>query len=207
LKTSTAEDLDRAQKDINVSYPPGPSAPQNPYGHPQQQPAQPQPGAIAKSSYASWGARVGASLIDWLIVGLIPTILIGIGYTQFISHAVHNLQTCQDQNTTTCPAAVQFDPGTALLIYGGALLALIGGLWLAYREGKTGCTPGKKALRIKLVRESTGQPVGFGLAFGRRLLHVLDGLPCYIGYLWPLWDAKRQTFADKIVSTIVVKSH
>ena len=35
--------------------------------------------------------------------------------------------------------------------------------------------------------------------------HVLDSLPCYLGYLWPLWDAKRQTFADKIMSTVVVE--
>jgi hypothetical protein len=26
----------------------------------------------------------------------------------------------------------------------------------------------------------------------------------YLGYLWPLWDAKRQTFADKICSTVVL---
>ena len=27
----------------------------------------------------------------------------------------------------------------------------------------------------------------------------------YLGYLWPLWDDKRQTFADKILSTVVVE--
>jgi hypothetical protein len=26
----------------------------------------------------------------------------------------------------------------------------------------------------------------------------------YLGYLWPLWDAKRQTFADEICSTVVL---
>ncbi len=24
----------------------------------------------------------------------------------------------------------------------------------------------------------------------------------YIGYLWPLWDAKRQTFADNVCGTV-----
>jgi uncharacterized RDD family membrane protein YckC len=33
---------------------------------------------------------------------------------------------------------------------------------------------------------------------------VLDGF-CYVGYLWPLWDDKRQTFADKILGTVVVE--
>jgi hypothetical protein len=42
------------------------------------------------------------------------------------------------------------------------------------------------------------------MAFARDIVHLLDSLPCYIGFLWPLWDAKRQTFADKILSTVVV---
>ena len=33
--------------------------------------------------------------------------------------------------------------------------------------------------------------------------HILDALPCYLGYLWPR-DRKRQTFADKIVKTVVI---
>lgn len=38
----------------------------------------------------------------------------------------------------------------------------------------------------------------------RQLAHVLDTLICYLGYLFPLWDAKRQTFADKLMSTVCV---
>ncbi len=37
------------------------------------------------------------------------------------------------------------------------------------------------------------------------LAHFLDSLACYVGWLWPLWDPKRQTFADKIMSTVVVE--
>ena len=40
-------------------------------------------------------------------------------------------------------------------------------------------------------------------AFLRDLVHILDGV-AYVGYLWPLWDDKRQTFADKIMRTIVI---
>ena len=50
----------------------------------------------------------------------------------------------------------------------------------------------------------TGQPIGALMTFARQLVHLLDALACYIGYLWPLWDAKRQTFADKIMSTVVI---
>ena len=33
---------------------------------------------------------------------------------------------------------------------------------------------------------------------------ILSALPCFLGYLWPLWDAKKQTFHDKIVNTYSV---
>jgi uncharacterized RDD family membrane protein YckC len=61
-------------------------------------------------------------------------------------------------------------------------------------------------LGLYLVSEQTGQPIGAGLAFVRELCHIVDGIVCYIGYLFPLWDAKRQTLADKIVSTIVIRA-
>jgi hypothetical protein len=34
---------------------------------------------------------------------------------------------------------------------------------------------------------------------------ICHGLKFGIGYLWPLWDGKRQTFADKIVGTVVIR--
>ena len=39
----------------------------------------------------------------------------------------------------------------------------------------------------------------------RQLAHIVDSLICYIGWLFPLWDAKRQTIGDKIMGTVVVK--
>jgi len=50
-----------------------------------------------------------------------------------------------------------------------------------------------------------GQPMGGGMCFVRDLCHILDALVCYLGFLWPLWDARRQClFADKIMNTVVL---
>jgi RDD family len=57
-------------------------------------------------------------------------------------------------------------------------------------------------MKFKVIGEKTGQPIGFGLSIVRQIAHVVDSLICYIGWLFPLWDAKRQTLADKIMSTI-----
>ena len=79
-------------------------------------------------------------------------------------------------------------------------------IWnLVFRQGKTGQSLGKKWTGITLLSEQTGQPLGAGMTFVRGLAHFLDSLPCNIGYLWPLWDTKRQTFADKIMNSVVVE--
>lgn len=90
-----------------------------------------------------------------------------------------------------------------------SLLVLLASLgWWIYNRciqaGRTGQSLGKKTLHLRLLSEKTGEPIGAGMAFARDICHILDSLACYIGWLFPLWDAKRQTFADKIVSTVVI---
>nr|WP_238350628.1 RDD family protein [Kribbella shirazensis] len=130
---------------------------------------------------ASWPQRVGGYLVDGVIYG-IPG---GIGN-----------------------ALTQNDENTGLLIV-GLVFSLIGvGLFVYNRwiqQAKTGQTWGKKVLNIKLVGADTGQPIGVGKTILRDITHILDSLACYVGWLWPLWDQKKQTFADKINNTYVVK--
>ncbi|MCA2217370.1 RDD family protein [Jidongwangia harbinensis] len=73
--------------------------------------------------------------------------------------------------------------------------------WLA---GRTGQSWGRRVVRIRLVAERTEQPIGPGRAFLRDLAHILDDLIFYLGYLFPLWTAKRQTLADKVMRTVVL---
>ena len=86
------------------------------------------------------------------------------------------------------------------------LAALAWGLYNAYLGGQTGQSYGKKIANTRLISEATGAPIGGGLGIGRYFVHILDAIPCYIGFLWPLWDSKRQTFADKILKTVVVNA-
>ena len=86
-----------------------------------------------------------------------------------------------------------------------ALVGVVFVLWnYGYRQGTTGSTIGKSILKFKVVSEATGQPIGFGMSIVRQLAHAVDGVICYVGFLFPLWDAKRQTLADKILSTVCV---
>jgi RDD family len=57
---------------------------------------------------------------------------------------------------------------------------------------------------VQSGQRKTWQPIGFWLSLVRQLVHWVDQMACYIGFLWPLWDHKRQTFADMITSTVCV---
>jgi len=149
-------------------------------------------------AFASWGKRVGAYLIDFgafFVVLVIGYILVGIGASRTHIDPVTG-------QTTGGSAATAI--GAIILVVGaiGMLAFSIWNRWI--RQGRTGQTIGKEKMGIKLVRMDSGQPLGAGMCFARDLAHYVDGLICDIGYLWPLWDSKRQTLADKICSTVVV---
>ncbi|HTW07668.1 MAG TPA: RDD family protein [Acidimicrobiales bacterium] len=82
------------------------------------------------------------------------------------------------------------------------------GIFFAYQVGTFGSTPGMRVAGLKCVSVKTGQPLGFGMAFVRALIHAIAFALCLIpgivDMLFPLWDAQKQTLADKLVSSMVV---
>ncbi|MEE4541753.1 RDD family protein [Streptomyces sp. V4-01] len=187
----------------------GPQTPYGaPYGYPQQYGGYPPPGGQVPGMPppASWGARFGALLLDWLTVMLVPSGLATAGYVQISIKIADRWNDCDDAHIPrdACPTP-KTSGGSLTLIAIGGILSLAAFMFLVHREGATGQTPGKRIVGIRLLRAYDGSTLGFGLALGRRLLHVLDALPCYLGYLWPLWDARKQTFADKMTHTVVIR--
>jgi uncharacterized RDD family membrane protein YckC len=148
------------------------------YGAPQYGMAQQQYGQLG-----NWGQRVVAYLIDSVIPGVAAFVVVIIG----------------------AGVANSSEALGGILIVLGYVGALGFTIWNSFiRQGRTGQSIGKSVMNLYLVRESDGQFIGAGMAFLRQLAHIIDAIPCYIGFLWPLWDQKRQTFADKICSTLVI---
>src|SRR3712207_5448478 len=85
---------------------------------------------------------------------------------------------------------------------GGAVIGYIIGIILAiayftyFEGGPTGQTLGKKICNIRVVDFNTGGPIGYPRAFGRVFARYLSQIPCYLGYLWMLWDKEKQTWHD-----------
>ncbi|MFV2082529.1 MAG: RDD family protein [bacterium] len=79
-------------------------------------------------------------------------------------------------------------------------------VWLTYHTvflGSTGQTPGKKALGLRVIRTG-GEKISYARALGRTLGYIPSSL-LYIGYLWAIWDRRKQAWHDKFVDTVVVR--
>lgn len=99
--------------------------------------------------------------------------------------------------------------GILSLILGNALgtvLNLILGLaYYGYLEGSpSGQTVGKKAMNIRVIDFNGGGAIGPGRALLRYVGRIISAIPCALGYFWMLWDSEKQTWHDKIATTVVV---
>jgi len=151
---------------------------------------------LPSEAYTPWVKRLLAFLIDWTPIWILiaaPYVIEGIESGAGCAVDIYVYNTCQ----------VSALSATATLMY--LVLIAVWFFWnFCYRQGKTGQSIGKSVLKFKVISEQTWQPIGFWRSFLRQLAHYVDQLICNLGYLWPLWDDKRQTFADKIMSTICI---
>jgi uncharacterized RDD family membrane protein YckC len=155
-----------------------------------------------------FGSRLGGFLLDSLLYGLLAAVFVipavALGVAAFDGcYSISN----GDTTELICPPG---EPDGALL---GAAIALgiIGYVLVAFiyvrALGRTGQTWGRKIVGIKVVGTTTGEPIGFGRALGRALFAgFISAQVCYLGYLWMLWDSKKQTWHDKVVNSTVVKA-
>lgn len=190
--------------------PAAPSAPSAPSAPPAAPPAAPPSAPSAPGGYDApsapggydapgTGYGYGAPAHSGQATGH-PGSAVGGGYADWPKRALSGLI---DFVAPALVAALVYQVSTTLgILFNFAALAWA--LYNAYLGGQTGQSYGKKIAGTRLVLEATGAPPGGGLGIGRYFVHFIDALPCYLGFLWPLWDSKRQTFADKILKTVVV---
>jgi uncharacterized RDD family membrane protein YckC len=147
---------------------------------------------------SGWWRRVGAVIIDGVVVGFPAGILIGLLFpgSDFASEG----------------ASASFHLNTVgTLIY----IVVFAVYYMAVMTAWNGQTIGKKATGIRVVREDGGA-ITPGFAFVRQTLviqllfgmvaAILLFIPTILNYLWPLWDDKHQALHDKIVKSRVVRA-
>ena len=136
----------------------------------------------ASGELADWGTRAIGILIDFATIFVLW--IIGFIIVAVISAV-----------SSTLGALV------GLLVYLALSLAW---LYYGFLVGARGYSPGMAIMGLRCVSAETGQVIGGGMGVVRTILHIIDSIICYIGWLFPLWDAQRQTISDKIVKTHVL---
>jgi uncharacterized RDD family membrane protein YckC len=144
---------------------------------------------------AGWWQRVGATILDSIVVGVFGAILGGV--VAAASDA--------DEDAGTAIAAV-----AAIVVTG-----LYYGLLMARGGSRNGQTWGKQAVGIRVVR-ADGAPVELGFALLREVVvkAFLFGyvalftayLATIVNYLWPLWEPRNRALHDRIVRSRVVNA-
>jgi uncharacterized RDD family membrane protein YckC len=156
------------------------------------------PGGYAPTptaNYAGWWRRVGAAVIDGIIgvVFMIPAIAVlfaGPTEVNYREDGFDGAGFYEEPTGTTIAIAV-------LLYAVGFIIYLV----IYCRMLGKGATWGRKAAGYRVLDAATMQPIGTGRAVGRYFATILSALPCYLGFLWPLWDGENRTFHDMIVNT------
>jgi uncharacterized RDD family membrane protein YckC len=85
-----------------------------------------------------------------------------------------------------------------------AISMLVAASYNIFFVGKFGATPGKMALRLKVVTASGGT-VSYARATGRYFAELLSSITLLIGYIMAAFDEQKRALHDRICDTRVIR--
>lgn len=134
--------------------------------------------------YVGFWARVGASLIDTIIIMVVtvPLLTAVYGWQYF-------------ESTSPVHGPLDF-----LISYLLPAVAVI--LFWQYRSA----TPGKMAINAIIVDAKTGGKPSTGQLIIRYVGYFVSTIPLLLGLIWVAFDKRKQGWHDKMAGTLVVKA-
>ena len=158
--------------------------------------------ASGRYELAGWWSRVGAQLIDGLIIGIGGLVIL------VILGSVASIGFFDDDETGVGALIV----GLMLWTIAITIVALLyAPLMMSRTNGKT---LGRMAVGIRVMR-ADGGPMTFGFAMLREVAvkallfgilgSITAGIANLLDCLWPLWDDENRALHDFVVNTRVVK--
>jgi uncharacterized RDD family membrane protein YckC len=143
------------------------------------------------ANYATFWHRLGAYLIDYVIISLVTCPL---GIMMGAMGAV------AEQSGEVAQAA---SAGATLIVYAIAIVA--GWLYHALMESSSWQgTLGKRVLGIR-VTDLDGNRINFGRATGRYFGKIISAMICAVGFIMVLFTERKQGLHDMMASTLVLQ--
>lgn len=164
---------------------------------------------------ASWGARVGAYLLDIIPFVVLVMIVLGMfGWFDLVGRAAEGDESAFTAlETLSAPGS----PASIASVLAGAIAYFVYNVGFHMTKGQT---PGKMLVGIRVrMRDEDRLPDARAAVLrwavqqgGPQLLSSIAGLGFFAGvfsivdHLWPLWDPRKQSLHDKAARTIVVRA-
>lgn len=156
----------------------------DPYAPPSSDISKPDTGEQAPEYIGFW-SRVAASIVDNILIAAITyPLLFSIYGSEYFSLASNS---------------ALIGIGDFILFYVFPFVAIIT-FWI-YKSA----TPGKMAVKAKIVDARTGGKPSTGQLIGRYFGYFVSLIPLGLGMLWVAWDKKKQGWHDKLARTVVVR--
>lgn len=138
-----------------------------------------------QQEYAGFWIRVGASLIDTILMLMILVPVLTAIYGTDYWGGETQVQGIWD----------------ALFNYIFPIVVVI--VFWVYKSA----TPGKMLAGLTIVDAKTGSKPSTGQFIGRYLGYYVSMLPLFLGFIWVAFDKRKQGWHDKLAGTVVIRNN
>ncbi len=153
--------------------------------------------------FAGHGARLGAYILDAILVGTLTTVLILVLLLPLVG-SMAGLP-WDDPDLLEDPAAWGEVAGSIILFtLGSIVVSILGLLYFPFFWARGGQTPGMRVAGIRVVNDRDGSRIGWGQALLRLVGYWVSAVVFYLGFVWILVDVRRRGWHDLIAGTCVI---
>ncbi len=140
--------------------------------------------------YVGFWARVGATIIDTILILMVttPLMLAFYGDSYWVNANSYWVYTSLIEGPTELLVEWVL-PAIAVIIF-----------WITKQA-----TPGKMVISAKIVDADSGKAPSTGQLIGRYFAYYLSLIPLSLGFLGVAFDRKKQGWHDKLAGTVVVR--
>jgi len=167
-----------------------------------QTPAEPV-GPAPGIRFAGHGARLGAYILDAILVGAVITLLLIVMTVIFFGSLEWSIDANGDVIFGDSGAAVA---AIGLFTLGAVVVSLISLLYFPFFWARGGATPGMRVAGIRVVSDRDGSRIGWGTAILRLIGFWISAAVFYLGFVWILIDSRRRGWHDLIAGTCVISA-
>jgi uncharacterized RDD family membrane protein YckC len=149
--------------------------------------------------FAGFGRRLVAFTIDNIIINIVFIIFLVIIVAAFAFGSLSGDADVWIADWTN-PSRI-----TSLALMVTIFYIAVSIAYFTYFHGINGRTPGKMLLALQVL-SAEGRPIGFGTAFLRAIGYLVSSLlfTLPLGFIWAIFDKKKQGWHDKIAGTVVI---